>query len=970
MSRALFRRCGPALLRAACARPDDLPKVWPDLAHGRSGDLRSWVATTWRPPLSTAIGDASPSLASTLDALAAGDHVDEVKTRRAAAALTAYALRAVGRATPFGLFAGSAPAHFAAAGKVRWGEDHRVEEQIDAAVLDTAATDLESIPELLETCEVVADQRCRPRGPRIVLVTGVERVEARNTAPARLALAEAAAPVPAGVLAERVHAAFPGAPRQRVWGLIADLVAGGFLISQVRSAVTAADGPLLLRRAASLCGTEAATAVLRRHGIITDTERQARLMRQVRLDCEVTVPEVVAAEVEKAATALLRLSPHPAGHPIWRHYYQEFVHRYGAWTLVPLLDAVDADSGLGLPPTYPGALLVAPEEPDTSARDAHLLRLAHRAAVTGSDEVVLDDAELDRLAVGPVEEHRVPAHVEAAVRISAPTMAALEAGEFLLRLRPARAIGTLTARFTPAGSPLAQVLSAVPPRIQGAVCAQLLFPARHPAAANMARVPLFLPHAICVGTFPPEEARELLDLGDLALLADEQRLHLVHVPTRRIVEPQVLHALALEHQAGPLARFLANLPRGCDASFTTVDWGRPADALPALPRLRYGRTVLAPARWRLSADDLPDAAAAWRQWYEALQDWRRTWRLPAAANLVQGDKSLPLDLGVPAHAYLLRRRIDTAGEAVLTEAFDGCGWLEGRTHEFAVAMVATAPALPSPLDRTLARTTDRTRGQAPAAPGARWLYAKIYAHPERHDEILAAHLPRLLAGLDTPWWFVRYRAPGDPDHLRLRLRVADPGHAADLARALSAWHEELRRTGLTPRLALDTYYPETGRYGEGLLLEAAEAVFAADSAAVLSRLQHTGPNTPDPRAATAAALVALAGALCGGSGLGRSWLIAQADDPRTPHVPRDLQRQATALADPAAPPPLPQPLLAALQRYARLLATDGPPLDSVITSLIHMHCNRSVGTARATERICRRLARHAALSWTSREEHR
>lgn len=55
-----------------------------------------------------------------------------------------------------------------------------------------------------------------------------------------------------------------------------------------------------------------------------------------------------------------------------------------------------------------------------------------------------------------------------------------------------------------------------------------------------------------------------------------------------------------------------------------------ASNLPFLPRIRYGRTVLRPANWNLSASDLPARRAAWPEWRQAWSGQRRRYRIPDA----------------------------------------------------------------------------------------------------------------------------------------------------------------------------------------------------------------------------------------------------------------------------------------------------------------------------------------------------
>lgn len=253
----------------------------------------------------------------------------------------------------------------------------------------------------------------------------------------------------------------------------------------------------------------------------------------------------------------------------------------------------------------------------------------------------------------------------------------------------------------------------------------------------------------------------------------------------------------------------------------------------------------------------------------------------------------------------------------------------------------------------------------------------MYAHPARHADLLA-RLPDLTAAFgDAPWWFIRYRDP-DP-HLRLRIRHADGGFA-ETARHVGAWAQSLADAGLaTGRVQWDTYWPETGRYGDGQLLGLAEWVFVADSAAVLAQLQHTGPGSLPAAALTAASMADIAAGFLGGTEAGMRWLIDNLTRTAEPALDRTLLTRAVALADPtdtwaalraATGTAITEAWArrrAALTAYRRrLIVLDGPPPETVLTSLLHMHHIRAAGIDPDAERACRRLARAAALSWTSR----
>lgn len=98
-----------------------------------------------------------------------------------------------------------------------------------------------------------------------------------------------------------------------------------------------------------------------------------------------------------------------------------------------------------------------------------------------------------------------------------------------------------------------------------------------------------------------------------------------------------MYALNLRTHTPPLVRFLTELSRAQCAQVTVFDWGAAA-AVPFLPRLRYSRIVLASARWRLEASDLPGRVRLREEWDAALADWRALRRLPRRVHLVEDDR--------------------------------------------------------------------------------------------------------------------------------------------------------------------------------------------------------------------------------------------------------------------------------------------------------------------------------------------
>ncbi|MGP2442460.1 lantibiotic dehydratase [Streptomyces sp. JW3] len=1002
----LLQRGDVLLLRAAVLPLTAQSTQWPD--PDDLADCRRWLAEVWvRPSFAAAVRAASPQLARAVDQiLEEEDGVQPVqpkRVRKAAGALARYLLRAAGRPTPFGLFAGVATAECGPA-EGRIGTAHRAVVRPDTLWLDHVRRDLQRRPDVLRHLTVQVNDLTSRHGDVLVCpLSGGRTATAVVTRPLGTVFALAAHPVPCHEIADRLIAS--GGTVEQVERLLTDLLEAGLLSSNLSAPMTEPD-PLghLLRALHPLAdrlehetvilldGLEDVRRLLAEHDEAEDADTalklaetaeermssvsdrgRVRLSVDLRLDATVRIPAPVLEEAERAADTLLRLTRDVGEKPMWAAYHSLFWERYGAGSLVPLKDAVDLAAGVGLPAGFP--MSVWPGPPSKALpRDELLMARAWQAALTGAREIRLTDADLDEMcAHAGREDAAIAPHVEMAVRVHALTTQALDRGEFTVSVRPAWSTGTLTGRFATVlpDSGLDEVYRHLPSLVDGALPAQLSFTPVHPHAENVARTPVLLPYVIPVGEHRAP-AEHLIPLDDLAILSTSERLHLVSLSRRRVVEPVVLHPLALEKQAPPIARFLALLGRGFATAWTQFDWGPLAAGVPYLPRIRYRKAILSPARWCLTVADLP-AGACQDSWREALIDWARTWKCPYRVELRDDDRTLRLNLFEPLHARLLHSHLRRHGNAELLEAFDerDFGWI-GHAHELTLPLTSTQPPLAHP---DLAAAPVVTNGMA-AMPGddqQQWVQVKLFTHPMVMDQILTRRLPGLLEPLGEPdSWYVRYRTGQEDDHLRLRIAAHGPEEYARVTRAVAGWAAHLQSEGLASRLVLDGYRPELGRYGTGPALEAAEAVFVADSDA--ARYALTDLAGPDRHVLCALGMIDTACGLLGDE-QGLRWLATTSARGRgSLSVTRQtLNRvRGEVLTRPSTGT---SRLAEAYERRRAALATYRSHLTDertgpVLESLLHMHHNRIAGPDREAEAACRHAARQACRSLLAQDATR
>ncbi|MEU3185145.1 thiopeptide-type bacteriocin biosynthesis protein [Streptomyces sp. NPDC006923] len=494
-----------------------------------------------------------------------------------------------------------------------------------------------------------------------------------------------------------------------------------------------------------------------------------------------------------------------------------------------------------------------------------------------------------------------------------------------------------------------------------------------PDARNVSRAPAVLPRLLALSEHNPAAT---LDLDDLAVGADAQRLFLVSLSTGERIEPSVMNAVELTNATHPLVRFLCESHRAHAAVLAPFSWGA-AVRMPFLPRVRFGRTVLSPACWRLRKSDVAGDGRA--PWHHQFTDWRCRLGVTRTVYIGSDDQQLRLDLDEPAHVQMLRMELKRTrtGTVTVHEApgDDAYGWLDGRAHEITMPFASTLP--PDAAPRTSGPVVLRRDGGRLPGTSA-WAYVKLYGHPDRVPEILTTHLTSLLDswGSPPPWWFTRYSDPGS--HLRLRLHLPGPDIFGDVAQRLGTWAAVLRNDGVISRVQWDTDEPETGRYGTGSVLDAAEQVFASDSAAAVAQLALSIPRAQRP-AVTAAGFVDLTAGFLGDPASGHRWLVEHFLKGEGTAPARDVQAQVVRLTRPgddfAVLRALPggedvakawRQRREALALYRASLMDSGADPTAVLPSLLHMHHNRAAGIDTAAEATCRRMARAAALSWTAR----
>jgi lantibiotic biosynthesis protein len=925
--------------------------------YSAADPLESLRALLDRVPLvSQAIHLASPSLARELK-----DWRDGVPGHNENAPLKAlaYVARMASRPTPFGLFAGI--------GRVQVGE--RTTLQIASTPMTTKTRpDMGLIVELAKTIEsggaredvrYVTNSAIVDRGGRIhvtnlqlvgFLSGGAEQrpVSLKNTDVVAKVRDLAREPRSYGAIVASLRETF-GEADDNCRRVVDALIEAGVVISEMRASpigeplthvlesIRRVDETIATRLEAGLEAAgeldrvpldertiETYTRVERAFSSLVEKPQKAILQADVRTQFVGSMNAATLADIESYAEHFVRMGTTLT----LAKYRQRFVQRYGGEEpMVPLLTLADSDIGLGAPED------VSVSAPLDEKVDEVFVRLACDALRCGATEIEIDPRDLSIVAP-PLKTGIHFNTMEFAFRVVSASAEAIDRGDYLLTpavfggtMRAGKSSGRFMHLFDEQAFDLVrrQALLGCAP---GEILAEFAFAPTAGRDYNVSIRPAFLDAQIRVGIGGPEVANELR-LDDLCVGLDGENFFLWSKSAGCRVNPVESHVFNTPEYAPNLCRLLSGLARDGEWTMRYFGWGS-ASRFTRLPRVRIGRHVLCPARWRFPARDLGSTPASAAR---ALATWREEWKLPDYVYLGKRDQLLLLDVRSEIAASLIDDQIKKGEQYVeFTESFlrPGETWITqgGRPHatEFVAALQPSVPSIPK---RSRVVSTTLLEASEPYGPGSEWLYAKIYAGTHAQETILSTVVVPLVSELrDTMdldrWFFVRY---ADPDsHLRLRLRAPKTRSSALRERFLSS-AEALLREGAIQGYSLDTYYPELERYGGSGNIDRVENFFTLDSD-VCAEILRRKNLTSDSR--VHAAVLSFA-----------PWIL---EEEETAHVALRAFEQRAKGKMPSVDKDVLRDLLARtpasgeFSGLGRLIA--GHDSGQRLRSLFHMHCNR------------------------------
>ncbi len=816
---------------------------------------------------------ASPSLLQMIDTyFEEPDKLSEKKEKEMFASIEKYYRRSMERTTPFGLFAGVGMGRF---DEVCFLNDEQ--QKFCKCVHPDAAWMWEYIAKMEQTYYARLSFKwntvCIPDGNRDLLLytttQDVEEISVRRTAVLEIVKALCKEYTPYTKLVEEVQKRYQDVDKQVIERYLSDLIQKQILISNLRPTISEkepfkrlvtqlekidASSAVTLKKIESMCGEYEKTAIgegcIQYEAIICEMKKlhESKYYLQVDTniyDAEMVLPNLIKRQIEQLAQDLVMLSSISQKQKEPLNWYRDkFVEKYGVNRLVPLTEMLDTSIGIGAPIGYQiptndfyessGSSL----EIDKAVRNYFLRE--YENAIQNHTAIKIDMEELGEHLHLP-EQMEEPASFELYIKVRE------ENGKIRLFMSDsggAAAAGKTFGRFAIKNREFSKLLpelneqeKAVRGNLQ--TCEISYLPARL-RNGNVMRCPSGRDKVLSAYVGGNNDKEELC-LEHILIGVDNGRFYAVDVRTgeRLVFGMNNMYNLLLQPN---IYRFLLEIANDGEANCFDLPWKYIFQYMKHIPQIELGDIVLASEQWFVSTSDLRlfNKVISYEAFQKAFEQYQRDNNLPRELYLVEEDNRISLNLNNAVSLHILFDELKKKkGNSVLLERKEA-----GEEPSFGASRFATEIVVPvfrntvSPTYHSTTVLQALERKAHIALPYDNWLYFKLYCKHERETELIALELKQFAEKLKIEkgieHFFMRYI--DTKPHIRLRF-YGNPQALYEATPDMMNWISDLEEKNIIGEMSIHQYEREVERYGGRNLIVDAEAVFRADSVIVENILQ-------------------------------------------------------------------------------------------------------------------------------------
>ncbi|WMM34131.1 lantibiotic dehydratase [Shouchella clausii] len=574
------------------------------------------------------------------------------------------------------------------------------------------------------------------------------------------------------------------------------------------------------------------------------------LQVDLRLTCaeKVRINRSIGEQVANAAEWLWRLSKNETGVAHLREYHVEFLEKYGVNREIPLLDLLSDEKGLGAPPTYkypPSAKSVNP--PQMKSTHRLLMEKYIQCLRENAKEITLTESDLQKLMDNDTDDVFAPNSGELFVEVLASSAEEVDKGNYQLAIGTnvgSQELGQTFGRFSDMiASEENRNLMEEQKKIEETCTdveteyVELSFLPQSGRASNVSITHSTRNLHTTIATNANGQNKKLL-LEDILVGATLGRFYLKSKKSnKRLV---FTSNNMFNYESAPNCfRFLREVSLEDGKAIQGLNLGSLRE-FAFIPRITSGKVILSPAIWKINdqIEELSDFSMPLEEWIEQFSTWMKKMQVPERVFMAYGDNRLYIHLKNDNHLQELRSELRRRGRVQLQEIIGGYRekqWVKsplGRHNaEFIVPFKKRphVPAKPTVMIKPVAEVPIECREKE---PGTDWLYFKLYGPTHKQQKLISTQIPTLVAELENhklinSWFFIRYY-DSEP-HLRLRFHGDPKTLLAGALPVFQKWYAAQRLAGNVKKVVIEPYEREIERYGGLSLMPLMERYFEKDS---------------------------------------------------------------------------------------------------------------------------------------------
>ncbi|YCI27392.1 lantibiotic dehydratase [Paenibacillus sp. Z6-24] len=961
------------------------------------------------------------------------DKITGKKKRNFINAMMKYAGRRTHRTTPFGLFTAVGKGVFSQHNEWRYNRDSIYKKaRVDLEWLFQLIYRLED--EHMEQLSIKLNPACYIKGDRAYLLYSTdgesEEIQIRATPAFQLIYKYCQAPVHFMQVIRLLLEHYPETTEQRIRQYMKVIFRQGFLISNLRPPLTDPDQFAYVIRQMELCRIEPQTCdqlkkieqkIQEYNRMTPGTGEKSylelfKLMESVHTsgtplqidagiaESKLTLNDQIAEHMVDLASMLTSIAaPVEGRRGYMEDYRNKFIEKYGVNREIPLIEMLDTSSGIGAPFSYTHPANdyyePAPADGSCSAALKNFLLLKYVGAVQNNHPIQLTKKELVKYIGEQPAAEQIPVSLELNFLLR------LKNGQPLIYLGPnvgSRHAGKTFGRFSHLSDEINDILYRIYEqeiRIRnntGQLC-ELSFVPNQLRSGNVTRNHSFRNKEMALFTNSSRCSTDQVAIEDVWIGVHQDRFYARHRQTGEIL------IFGANNMLNPLMssnaiRFLQEMEESRRRSWSYFPWTDVYKGFKYIPEIQYEGIILSGQQWQIGLDDFfHSEELMWEPFLHKFEAFRVKYNLPISFYIANSDHRLMINTEDERSLRILFAELRKAGEntlqlVALEEGQPAITDQNGQTYaaEIVVPLVRVENEAEWLIDkRHYSADLEQQRLKMPFDD---WLYIKLYGKQSREEELIALEFPDFCSQMAEKFqlshFYMRYMDP--KPHIRLRFH-ADSSALLIAMPHILYWLKGLRKQGLISEYIIASYDREVERYGGIAPMEAAERLFGADSAAVeaILRGKRMKQIELDMELIAMISVIRLLQQL--GLNTEQQLKLMEYQNISNNEYRQEFKQQSeqyirlcdctdhwAGLREQPEGELLLQQLELRSKAAAEYMQTlkQQPQLtaepDEIIGSVVHLHCNRLLGTNRELEHRIMTLAAHTlyALHSRSREGSR